>query len=478
MKFRYRTIRNQFIGVLAAATLTGSCVAEDPLADGDSRVDSVEDAVEASYGSSRLDRVLRKWLKREGVKPAQAPAAQEPALVELGRNLFFDRELSGRRNISCATCHNPILGSADGQSQSRGQGAIGLGPERRQDGDAFFEFLPRNALSLWNRGVPAWDVMFWDGRLGGNTEEGFFSPAGADTPQDVANALALFSVIPITPAQEMRGFPGQRDIFGNETELEGLTDADFPQIWELITARIVNSPGYDRLLASAFPGIASTDVTISNLVNALGAFQSEAFTALNSPFDRYLAGDNSALSASAKRGALLFYGRANCSNCHSGSLQTDFEFHNIAAPQVGTGRPGFEPLDLGRAETTGLPQDRFKFRTPSLRNIELEGPWFHNGAYADLEDAVRHHLYPEASLKNYDDSQVEPELVGTFVDDPAIINELLETIDPKLGVTGRRLRDAEIQDLMAFLSALTDPASINLFDLIPDSVPSGLPLNH
>lgn len=435
-------------------------------------------SVAASVDRGHSDK-LHWLLHRAGVEPVEHPPEQDAALVAFGRALFFDRELSGRRNISCATCHSPMLGSSDGQSQSRAQGAIGLGPARRQDGDEFFEFLPRNALSLWNRGVPGWDVMFWDGRLGGNSEDGFFSPAGDDTPQDVTNALALFSVIPITPDQEMRGFPGQLDIFGNENELGNLTNEDFPLIWEYLVDRIVRIPGYIALIAEAFPGKPMEEVTISDLVNALGAFQTEAFTALNSPFDRYLDGDNSALSTSAKRGAYIFYGRGKCANCHSGSLQTDLSFHNIAAPQAGGGRKGFEPLDLGREETTRLREDRFKFRTPSLRNIELEGPWFHNGAYAKLEDAVRHHLSPAAALSNYDDSQLEHELVGTFVDDPAIISELLDTLAPSLCTPScPQLSDGDIMDIMDFLSSLTDPASLNKFDLIPDSVPSGLPLNH
>ncbi len=468
---------------LAAAAL-GACTAEGEQLDDELAPDTIasldqeaQAAFAESASTSQLDNVLRRQLAAGGVRSVPRPPRQNPALVELGQSLFFDHELAGPRNISCATCHNPLLGSADGQSQSRGQGAIGLGPARRQNGDDVFEFLPRNALSLWNRGVPGWDVMFWDGRLGGNRRDGFFSPAGDATPQDVANSLALFGVIPVTPDQEMRGFPGQRDVFGNVNELARFTNSQFAQIWPVVTARIINNPGYRPLLAAAYPNVPRDRITISNLVNAMGAFQTEAFTALNAPFDRYLAGDTSAMSDAAKRGALLFYGRANCSGCHAGALQTDFEFHNIAAPQLGGGRPGFQPLDIGRAETTGRAQDRFRFRTPSLRNIELEAPYFHNGAYAKLEDAVRHHLLPERSLRTYDDSQIEPELVGTLVTTPAVINELVRTIDPKLAVRGAPLQDREIRDLMAFLSALTDPASLNMLDLVPDRVGSGLPLN-
>lgn len=422
------------------------------------------------------DFILRKRLFHAGVRPVTPPEKKDPALVELGKNLFFEKEVSGPRNISCSTCHHPLLGSADGQSQSRGQGAIGLGPARRADGDNLFKFLPRNTLSLWNRGVPDWTVMFWDGRLGGTPEDGFFSPAGSATPQNFSSALAAFSIIPITPDDEMRGFPGQLDVFGKINELGDLTNGDFELIWQGVVNRIVDHEGYDDLLQAAFPEKSESELTIVDLSEALGAFMSETFTALNSPFDRYIAGDNSAMSESAKRGATLFYGRASCSQCHSGALQTDFDFHNIAAPQVGTGRGEAAPLDVGRFEVTGDSQDKFKFRTPSLRNTELEGPWFHNGAFANLEDAVRHHINPALSLANYNDTQVEPELHGTYQDDPQLIKELLHTRSPKLQVQGRPLNEREITDIMAFLSALTDPSSLNQFDAIPDRLPSGLSL--
>ena len=406
-----------------------------------------------------------------------APPAQDPDMVELGRNLFFEKEIAGTRNISCSTCHSAVLGSAAGQSQSRGQGAIGLGPHRRADGDVFFEFLPRNALSLWNRGVEGWDVMFWDGRLSGTAETGFISPAGDDMPQNFTNVLTAFSIFPVTPAQEMRGFPGQLDALGNFNEIGVLEDSDFTEIWPLVTARVTDNEGYDELLANAFPDRPESDLDIVDISEAIGAFMTEAFTALDSPFDAYLAGDDDALSDKQKRGAALFYGEASCSNCHSGGLQTDFLFHSIAAPQVGTGRAEFVPLDLGRGAITGNPDENFQFRTPSLRNIELEGPYMHNGAFAELRDAVLHHLDPADSLANYDETQVEPELVGTFQDDPETISTLLSTVDPDLLTPTVALTEDDVDDIMAFLSSLTDPSSINLKDLVPDELPSGLPLN-
>lgn len=424
-----------------------------------------------------IDKTLRSLLADQKVTSVTPPPAQDPDLVKLGQSLFFDKELAGTRNISCSTCHSPLMGSADGQSQSRAQGAIGLGPHRRiPDGDTQTEFLPRNALSLWNRGVEGFDVMFWDGRLSGSFEEGFTSPADPDTPQTFTNAFTAFTLFPVTADEEMRGFPGQLDALGNENELADLTDEDFTLIWDALAARIVADDGYDELLANAFPEIPESEIDITHIAEAVGAFMTDAFTALNSPFDQYLAGNNDIMSTSQKRGAVLFYGTAGCSGCHSGALQTDLDFHNIAAPQIGGGRSTFAPLDVGRGDITGNAEDHFKFRTPSLRNIELEAPYFHNGAYAELEDAVRHHVDPLGSLKSYDPTQVAFELVDTLQNDSELINTLINTKSPLLRPQ-IQLTDPGIEDIMNFLSALTDQSSLNLLDLVPIAVPSGLPLN-
>jgi len=423
------------------------------------------------------DIKLRALLKYQDVTPVTPPPAQDPDLIKLGQSLFFDRELSGPRNISCSTCHSPLMGSADGQSQSRAQGAVGLGPHRRiPAGDDLTEFLPRNALSLWNRAVDGFDVMFWDGRLSGNFLDGFTSPADPDTPQNFTNAFTAFALFPVTADEEMRGFPGQLDALGNENELENLGDEDFVQIWDALTARIVADDGYNELLANAFPEIPESELTISEISEAIGAFMTDAFTALDSPFDQYLAGDNDVMSQSQKRGAILFYSSAGCGSCHTGALQTDLDFHNIAAPQIGGGRSTFAPLDVGRGDITGNSEDHFKFRTPSLRNIELEAPYFHNGAFAELEDAIRHHVDPLASLKSYDPTQVAFELVDTLQNDSELINLLINTKSPLLR-PDIQLDDAGMKDIMNFLSALTDPSSLNLLDLVPIAVPSGLPLN-
>lgn len=183
----------------------------DPADDTSPATDTTEASADGTTGDDStgepeapsLDDQLRELLTAQGIEPVTPPPPQDPAMVALGQQLFFDKELSGRRNISCGTCHHPLLGTADAQSQSRGQGATGLGPTREHGPNSLF--LARNTLSLWNRGVPGWDVMFWDGRLGGNPEEGYVSPAGDDTPQSFSNALAAFFIIPITRTRRCGG---------------------------------------------------------------------------------------------------------------------------------------------------------------------------------------------------------------------------------------------------------------------------------
>jgi cytochrome c peroxidase len=103
----------------------------------------------------------------------------------------------------------------------------------------------------------------------------------------------------------------------------------------------------------------------------------------DSPYDRYLAGDRSALSASARRGFDLFFGRAGCAACHTGPTFTDEQFHN-----TGVAWTGEDFSDLGRGAVTGLPRDRGAFKTPTLREVSRTAPYMHDGSFATLESVV------------------------------------------------------------------------------------------
>jgi cytochrome c peroxidase len=225
------------------------------------------------------------------------------------------------------------------------------------------------------------------------------------------------------------------------------------------------------------------DITYVHAANAIAAFETGAWRFDDSPFDRYLRGEKRAMSSSAKRGMRVFYGKGGCADCHSGKFQTDQGFHAIAMPQIGPGKgdslDGHD--DFGRERVTGDISDRFKFRTPTLRNVVLTAPYGHAGAYNTLKAVVRHHLDPVNSLYDYDRSQAvlpsRPDLDEqdfVVMDDPAPAR--VAAIADANELAPLELREKEIADLIEFLNALTDPAAIDLRNNMPASVPSGLPL--
>ena len=423
--------------------------------------------------ASVLDLQLRSLLGQAGITPLDFGPPPDPAQVELGRALFFDKELSGNRDISCATCHHPFLSGGDGLSVSLGTGARGLGPTRmRGPGRAL---IPRNAPEIFNRGAPDWFSMFWDSRVTGTTATGFASPAKELLPTGLDNVLAAQAMFPVTSADEMRGHAGDIDVLGQPNELASINEDDVPAIWAALMDRLRAIPAYNTLFNRAFPGVPPDQLGFQHAANAIAAFEIEAFTFSDSPWDRYVSGDNEVLSAEAKRGALLFYGRAGCVQCHAGNLLTDQQHHNLAVPQIGPGKGEGAPFDFGRVRETNIPTDRFRFRTPPLRNVAHTGPWMHNGAYTSLRQVVAHHLNPAQALRTYDVAQLDPDLQNTFQGDEATIIALLETLDPTLN-TLPALSSQEIDQLLAFLEALSSPSAAYLPGDIPHSVPSGLPV--
>lgn len=125
---------------------------------------------------------------------------------------------------------------------------------------------------------------------------------------------------------------------------------------------------------------------------------------------------------------------------------------------------------------SGAASDRYLFRTPPLRNVELTGPWMHDGAYTTLAAAVRHYLDPQHSLTAFDAAGLRAELRDSYLDDPSTLQAMLQTLDS----TPREpapLSDAQVDDLAAFLRAMTDPAA-DLGAVVPASVPSGLPVGE
>ncbi|MEM6467799.1 MAG: cytochrome c peroxidase [Pseudomonadota bacterium] len=407
--------------------------------------------------------------------PPPAFKERDPERVKLGQLLFYDPILSGNRSVSCATCHHPRFGTGDGVSLSLGDGAVGLGPDRAPDASNMPEQrIPRNAPGLWNLGAAEFTVFFHDGRLETDPDQpnGIRTPLGADMTTGFQSALAAQAMFPVLSADEMAGHYSENDV--STAVRLGLLSQD-KGAWEIIAARVAAVPAY----AAAFERLAPGEgVNFAEIANVIADFMAHEWRADDSPFDKHMRGQ-AALGAEAKAGMDLFYGKAGCSTCHAGWLQTDHAFHAIAMPQIGPGKSArFEShaRDDGRFRVTGQPEDAFAFRTPSLRNVTLTAPYGHSGAYPTLESVVRHHLDPVAGLYAYRLKQaVLLDLPGA--DDGRILSSATDmaNIAAANALPRQVLTDAEVSALLAFLAALEDPVE-RLG--VPDAVPSGLPVDR
>ena len=405
--------------------------------------------------------------------PVQLPVASE-AEVELGRALFWDPVLSGNQDISCATCHHPDEGSGDSLALSIGTGGKGLGLNRVLLPEARQVLVPRNATPIYNLGLEGMDVLFWDGRVSVLPDGQFDSPANDDLPAGLTNVIAAQAMFPITSRDEMRGHRGEIDIFGERNPLASVADHQFPLMWETLMSRLMAIPAYQEMFQAAYPDIPLAEMGFEQAANAMAAYQMTIFTFLDSPWDDYLRGDETAVSADVLAGAELFYGAAGCAECHSGPLLTDLQFHNIGVPQVGPGKGNEEPYDFGRARETGNEADLFAFRTPPLRNVAITPPYMHNGAYATLEAAVLHHLNPQLAMAQYDFTQLHPLVLVEDSGDTAVHTAALNA--PSFNLPPTDLSDEELRVLLAFLEALTSPSATDLSHIVPEAVPSGLPV--
>ena len=398
--------------------------------------------------------------------------------AELGRLLFYDKILSGNRNISCSTCHAIEHGTSDGLSLGIGEGGSGLGLQRTAGTgpERIRKRIPRNAPALWNLGAREVRVMFHDGRLTPSNiyGNGFDSPAQEWLPEGLSGVLAAQALFPMTSQLEMAGDPSENEVAGRAYERIDL-------VWPMLAKRVRTIPGYGRMFVEAFDDVARPeDVTIVHIANAIAAFQAYEYRSHDSAFDAFLAGDADALDPAQQRGMALFLGKANCASCHSGPLLTDHGFHALALPFFGPGRTRpWDPIvrDVGRMGSSDRVEDAYRFRTPSLRNVALTAPYGHNGAYRTLEGIVRHHLDPAAAFAAWDPSEaVLPDAPWLAASDFLPFQDTRERarLAARIDIAPVALTDPEIADLVAFLHALTGTDSVKGRLGKPKTVPSGL----
>jgi cytochrome c peroxidase len=360
-----------------------------------------------------------------------------------------------------------------------------MGPGRRR-ADAQI-LVGRNANSIFNTALFD-QVLFWDGRIesmgkeagAGGSASGIRTPASAFGSADALagpNLLAAQARFPITVVEEMRGdgFPGLSAAQLRDHVAARLGDfgsgagALAPSDW---LARFRSGFGQPT-------GTAEQLITFDNIMRAIAEFQRSA-TFVDTPWRRYVQGDLSAISETAKRGALVFYkpvaqGGAACVQCHKGDFFTDEKFHALGFPQVGPGMGNGTRDDFGRERQSGNSAQRGAFRTPTLLNVELTAPFGHAGSYATLTQVVEHYILPQDTVNAFLSGRqwcALPQFadLGGCGGDAATVDsntraalarmEAIRLADPAGGMPLVNLALGSPEDtprLVAFMRALTDP---------------------
>lgn len=268
------------------------------------------------------------------ISPADNPFTEEKS--DLGRLLFFDPILSGTKNVSCATCHHPDFGFADGIRLSIGVNGEGLGPERRNG-----VRIERNAPTIINTA------------FNGIDQNGNYNPAQAPMFWDLREqSLEGQALLPMLNMAEMRG---------NQITENNIIDT--------LLNRLRAIPEYVNLFSQAF---GSPGITEERLLAAISVYE-RSIVANNSRFDQFMRGNENALNEQEQQGMQEFLS-AGCANCHGGPMLSDFELHVLGVPDPN----GI--TDRGAGD--------FDFRTPTLRNIALTAPYMHNGEFATLRDVL------------------------------------------------------------------------------------------
>ena len=334
------------------------------------------------------------WGLPEGIPAPRVPEdnPMSEAKVELGRHLFYDVRLSGNETQSCGTCHV--------QSRAFTDGLVGgLGSTGQSH--------VRNTMSLVNVAYGA--TFGWAGASTLTLEKQALIPMFNEEPVELG--LALLS------AKE-------------------------------VAARFADDPLYQRLFAEAYPD--QDTMALDHLVHALTSFE-RAIVSFDSPYDRATyKGDKDAMSEAARRGQDLFFSeRLECFHCHGGVTFSDAmdheglafssqPFHNTGLYNVDD-EGGYPASDRGVFDLTGRPEDMGRFKAPTLRNIAVTAPYFHDGSAATLEEVIDHYERGGRSIVR-----------GPHIGDGSTNPYKSEFVQ------GFVLSDEERADLIAFLESLTD----------------------
>ena len=435
-------------------------------------------------------------------------------LANLGRLLWFDNVHSLHQDNTCGGCHSPTNGFGDSQSMAIGVqnnnlvGSHRAGPRNQR----------RSPLVVNTALYPA---MMWNGRFNSVSGDPFDNSQGFSFPfpelvdrfsktnddiHHVTHLLQAQAHMPPTELIEVGGFTGTcpngvpdptlgprfcqfDDGKGQTVPLPEPSTGSRNEPIRQKSLQILNAtPAYRRLFGEVFPEVKrGAPIDFFMFGKAIAEFEFTLVFA-NAPIDQYARGDREAMTAAEKRGALVFFGKAACVQCHkvdgeSNEMFSDFQERVIGVPQIAPsfgvgqgnvifGGPG-EDEDFGREELTGQQEDRYKFRTAPLRNLAVSPGFFHNGAFIKLEDAIRFHLNVVEGARTYDPVKAGVPTDLTLHLGPTVPTKLLDPLIRK----PIRLSRGEFNDLVSFIrDALLDARvnANNLCKLVPARVPSGL----
>jgi len=486
-----------------------------PQGTGESALDSALAAALANAGfTGNIQQIFQQRLE------VTLGRSIDPKLADLGRMLWFDKIHSLHHDNTCGGCHSPTNGFGDSQPMAIGvQNNNLVGPDRGG---------PRNQRrSPLVVNTALYPAMMWNGRFNSLSGDPFDNSLGFrfpfpeddtrfsnanDVAHHVTQLLQAQAHMPPTELIEVAGFNGTcpngspdptlgpafcqfDDGKGEIVPLPDGTGSRDEPIRQKALSILNATPAYRQLFGEVFPEVAAgAPIDFFMFGKAIAEFEFTLVFA-DAPIDQFARGDHSAMTAAEKRGALIFFGKANCVQCHavsgrsavgeSNEMFTDFQERVIGVPQIapffGVGQgnvifdgPG-QDEDFGLEQISGNDADRYKFRTAPLRNLALAPGFFHNGAFTRVEDAIRHHLNVYKSGRTYD--PVAAGLPADLTHRVGPIEPVLKRLDPLLK-NPIHLTDSEFSDLVSFVrDGLLDQRAKpeNLCNLVPTRVPSGLP---
>ncbi|MCA1601457.1 MAG: hypothetical protein LC776_07395, partial [Acidobacteria bacterium] len=389
----------------------------------------------ANSGDSALNDQLSAVLNQHGFTGGIGSSLEERLgrkidnqFADLGRLAFHDSLLGLNDDNSCAGCHAAPNGFGDSQSIAIGIESNNIvGPDRTG---------PRNQrrtpMVLNNVFFPS---LMWNSRFAAVSGDPFDNTAGFQFPAPESFTLSFLphlltaqAFIPVTENVEMAGF---------SAALPNTHDG----IRDVVVQRLNANAEYRKLFGKISPEVKSgAPITYEMLGRAIAEFEFTLVFA-DAPIDKFARGQKNAMTDDEKKGAILFFGSANCVSCHAVSGQSnemfsDFQMHVAGIPQISPSvgnvvfdGPGANE-DFGLEQVTGNPNDRYAFRTSPLRNLALQPTFFHNGCFTRLEDAVRYHLNAIGSAPSYNPvvAGVDADLQGP----QGPIAPVLARIDPAL----------------------------------------------